>query len=196
MMIVQPSDLKTLLEQNKTKTAFSSDDKTVLFLHEQNWEPHPAFANELEPLKASYLLLERNETAPHPEEKDKWTTHAQTGWLVYIDAEYVSSITDLLLKPDRPIGCVLKISTLSNPHTRSALLIGLKPIIHWSIARRESWVRPYRDKTYAELTSVRFGAVVKSKTLLFPTGDAIVLSPRGGVRPYWIQIYRESPKIW
>lgn len=181
MRIVQPYELKTLLTDK--------NNNAVAFLSDRDWEPHAAFTDELEPLKVFCLTLEPGEIAPDPEDGNEWAARALTGWLLYGDSEYLSLIASLFNKPKAPIGSVVRVSTHSNIHTRPALLLAPRPKFQWTLSRRGVWHQWWFERHYVDLSSIRFGEPASTKTFLFSTGEAIVFSPRGGVRPYFIHFY-------
>lgn len=182
MQIVQPHELKALLTEK--------NNNAVAFLSDRDWEPHPFFVDALEPVKVSCLPLEPGAIAPDPEDGNEWAARAHTGWLLYGDSEHLNLIASLFNKPKAPIGSVVRVSTHSDVHTPPALLIAPQPKFQWTLSRRGVWNRGWTHIHYADLSSIRFGEPAPSKTFLFSTGEAIVLSPRGGVRPYFIYFYR------
>lgn len=177
MRIVQPHELKTLLAGHS--------NHAVAFLSDRDWELYGVSTEAFEPLKVECVLLEPGEIAPNPGEGSEWRARAHTGWLLYGDSEDLGLIASLFHKPKSPIGSVVSVSTQAS----GALLIAPRPVFLWTFSRRGVWHRGWTHRHFADLSSIRFGEPAPSRTFLFSSGEAIVLSPRNGIRPYVIHFY-------
>lgn len=185
MRIIQPHELKAVL----------GGDTAVAFLSDTYWEPLPMYAEELEPLKVSFLLFKKGETVHN--DSQVWAVHATTGWLLHAQTELLAQMANLPKRTISPkIGGVIEVATAPNPHTRPALLMGLTPVINWVIAHRGGWVRNAYEVGYVDIDTVAWGDTLKSKAIVFSTGDALLFSPQGGRRPYTLSIYPPSPKLY
>lgn len=184
MRLIRPEGLKTALR----------GDTAVAFLSDSYWEPLPMYTEELEPLKASFLPFKKGETVH--DDNQRWAVCAHTGWLLHAETLHLGDMSDLPLKPHTPVGGIIQVSTHPNLHTRPAELIGRRPVISWVVAPNRAWVRKGYEEAFLDIEKVEWGETLKSKALVFHTGDALICSPQGGRRPYTLYRYPLSPKIW
>lgn len=185
MRIIQPHELKSVLE----------GDTAVAFLSDSYWEPLPMYAEELEPLKASFLPFKRGETVHN--DNQRWAVCAHTGWLIHTHTERLALVANLPKLPLSPkIGGVIEVATHPHPHPRYAELMGRTPVISWVVAPFRAWVRYAYERGYVDIGKVEWGDTLKSKAVVFHTGDALLFSPRGGERPFIFHLYPLSPQIW